>query len=301
MRNNSSQEVRRFKFISGCVATPAFFMANVAIVLLLSGLAWNSNIKAFISEILLAILFALILYICCRHIEQSPWSFLGIGTDKKAGCFNFSLGLGIAGVLLSLIFLFELTNGWIKYSWIWQQSQHPSSNILFDAFIEFLTMGVIAAWIEELVFRGYILKALEDSRNNCYSAIIFSSFFFGLMHAVLCIKLFWGALICTFLLGVLLALGRYFTQSLWLSIGLHLGWNIFEGIIFGFPVSGNSDFLNCHFICQVTPHQLLTIEVLFTGGEYGPEAGITGCVAAILGCISLCFLSKRFRWSMRQL
>ena len=62
-----------------------------------------------------------------------------------------------------------------------------------------------------------------------------------------------------------LAYGYLTTKQLWLPIGLH-GWNFFGGVGFGFPVSGLDIF------------QLTRINVsgpeLWTGGAFGPEAGL---------------------------
>jgi hypothetical protein len=69
-----------------------------------------------------------------------------------------------------------------------------------------------------------------------------------------------------FAAGLLLCFCTMQTGSLWLSIGLHIGWNIFEGVVFGFPTSG------------VIIPAMLRIHVngppLWTGGAFGPEAGL---------------------------
>ena len=76
------------------------------------------------------------------------------------------------------------------------------------------------------------------------------------------------ALIGLFAAGLLFAYAYLATRQLWLPIGLHLSWNLSEGPIFGFPVSG-------------LPGQgLLEVDVsgpaLITGGAFGPEAGLVG-------------------------
>jgi hypothetical protein len=49
-------------------------------------------------------------------------------------------------------------------------------------------------------------------------------------------------------------------------MGLHLGWNFFEGVVFGFPVSGLD-------IYHIT-HLHISGPMLWTGGNFGPEAGL---------------------------
>jgi membrane protease YdiL (CAAX protease family) len=66
-------------------------------------------------------------------------------------------------------------------------------------------------------------------------------------------------------LALLHVYGYIRTRQLWLPIGLHAGWNIFQRSL-GFPVSGYE------------LSGLLDINVsgpkLWTGGAFGPEAGL---------------------------
>ena len=76
----------------------------------------------------------------------------------------------------------------------------------------------------------------------------------------------------------------YRTKQLWLSIGLHIGWNFFEGVVFGFPVSG------------LDIYPLLRIKVtgpeLWTGGAFGPEAGLIVLPSLIVGAVLIYLFSK---------
>ena len=79
------------------------------------------------------------------------------------------------------------------------------------------------------------------------------------------------------LAGLFLALPYLLTRQLWLSIGLHIGWNFFEGVVFGFPVSGTDSF---HLL-----RHTVSGPVLWTGGAFGPEAGLLVIPALIFGSL----------------
>ena len=59
-------------------------------------------------------------------------------------------------------------------------------------------------------------------------------------------------------------------------MGLHTGWNFFEGTVFGFPVSGLGDFPRII-------DQAVNGPARITGGLFGPEAGLVLLPALLLG------------------
>jgi membrane protease YdiL (CAAX protease family) len=81
-----------------------------------------------------------------------------------------------------------------------------------------------------------------------------------------------------------LALPYLLTRQLWLSIGLHIGWNFFEGVVFGFQVSGLDTF-------RLLRHTVSGPE-LWTGGVFGPEAGLLVIPAIILGSLLVVAYTK---------
>jgi membrane protease YdiL (CAAX protease family) len=89
--------------------------------------------------------------------------------------------------------------------------------------------------------------------------------------------------------GAFLALPYLLTGRLAMPMGLHMTWNLFQGNVFGFPVSGTTSGLETTVIAirQLGP-------VVWTGGTFGPEAGILGLMAMGVGSIAV-FLAVRDR------
>ena len=132
---------------------------------------------------------------------------------------------------------------------------------------------------EEFVSRGYHLKNLAEGfrflgRTGAVClAVLISSLVFGLLHMGND-NASWISTLGIVMAGIMLAAGRLVTGSLAAPIGLHISWNYVQGPVLGFPVSGN-----------LTEGSWLALEQggdpLWSGGEFGPEAGLVGLMAEL--------------------
>jgi hypothetical protein len=135
---------------------------------------------------------------------------------------------------------------------------------------------LFGALLEELTFRGYPFQKLTEA-CGAFWAVVALSVLFGLVHlgnpeagGVLS----WG-FFNTLAVGVLFALARIRSGSLWFSFGLHFGWNLFQGMVFGLPVSGLREFAT---LVTASAHGPLAL----TGGGYGPEASATCSIVLVI-------------------
>lgn len=197
-----------------------------------------------------------------RLLDRRSIASLGLDWRRGQPGRDLWLGVAIAAGMMALIFGLHLAAGWARLVGPGWSTGDPEA-VLRQAALWGL-LFILVGFYEELLTRGYILQNLEDGLNTGW-AVFLSSGVFGLLHlsnpnsspvAVLGIL---GA-------GLLFAFAYLRTRALWLPIGLHVGWNFFEGVVFGFPVSG------------LETARLLEIEVtgpaLWTGGAFGPEAGL---------------------------
>jgi len=217
-----------------------------------------------------------------RFLDRRTFVSLGLAPGKQA-VWDVAAGLGISFVVMALILLIGTEQNWITFAgFAWQTDGLPLAT---QQTVIWLIIFVIVGWQEELLSRGYQLQNISDGINLLWGVLI-SSFIFGGLH------LFnpgatWVSTLGIFLAGLFLALGYVLTRQLWLSLGLHIGWNLFEGTVFGFPVSG------------LNPYALLHIRVsgpvLWTGGEFGPEAGLVVLPALLIGAILVYLYSKNIR------
>jgi membrane protease YdiL (CAAX protease family) len=212
---------------------------------------------------------------------------------------DFGFGLALGALLMAGIFLLELAAGWIRITGTLQTAAPDQSFLLaiLIPLIAFLSVGIY----EELLTRGYLLQNIAEGlnigsigpRGAIVIAWIISAAIFGLLHLgnpnATAISTFNIALA-----GIFLGLGYVLTGELAIPIGLHITWNFFQGNVFGFPVSGGI-FSSTTFLAieQSGP-------ALWTGGAFGPEAGLLGVLAMLVGS-ALTVLWVRWRYQHTNL
>ncbi|HIE57442.1 MAG TPA: CPBP family intramembrane metalloprotease [Anaerolineales bacterium] len=221
-------------------------------------------------------------YIARRWLDKRSFASLGLQISRRTWT-DILVGFLITFPMMGLIFLLEWTLGWLTLDgFAWQFD--PWSVALRETFVFFI-LFVLVAWNEELLSRGYHLQTLESGLNTFW-AVFISSAVFGLLHlgnphAT------WASVLGILLAGVFLAYGYLATRQLWLPMGLHLGWNFFEGVGFGFPVSG----------LDISPLTRITVSgpELWTGGAFGPEAGLIVLPGLALGTALIWWYSRKLR------
>ena len=230
--------------------------------------------------------------LAARFFDRRPISDLGLQLSAR-WWRDLTFGLLLGALLMFLIFLIELALGWVTIEGAFYTSLPLPFSV---AFIAFLVLFASVGFYEELMSRGYYFKNLAEGFNfgpvgrkvAIFLALLISAVIFGLLHAVNPNATTFST-INLFLAGVFLGVPVLLTDELAISIGVHIAWNFFQGNVFGFPVSGYTIFRTTVIdVAQGGPD-------LWTGGAFGPEAGLLGIAAMIVGSLLMIWWVKRTR------
>jgi membrane protease YdiL (CAAX protease family) len=129
--------------------------------------------------------------------------------------------------------------------------------------------GILAGFVEELIFRGVLFRWLEEVGGS-WAALALTSLLFGLAHAANDGATVISTVAIMFEAGILLGAAYMYARSLWLPIGLHFAWNFTEGFVFDVPVSG-------HPVEGLVEARISGAELL-TGGAFGLEASVIALI-----------------------
>ena len=219
-------------------------------------------------------------FLAVRFLNGRSIESLGLTLNIQT-LYDLLVGFFITLLQMGLIYQVMSWLGWITFEgFAWEFD--PIGLVIRNTVLFFLIF-VGVGWSEELLSRGYHLQTLASGLNLFWGVMI-SSAIFGLLHLANP-NATWLSAVGIFLAGLLFAYGYLRTRQLWLPIGMHLGWHFFEGVVFGFPVSG----------LDIYPLTRIQVEgpELLTGGAFGPEAGLIVIPALILGGVLIYFYTLR--------
>lgn len=260
----------------------------------LAGLSSRDYDRA-INQIVAPLLSASILlaiFLTARFVDRRPLADLGIRGGSRAAS-DAAAGFLIGGAIMLFVFLVELAFGWIRVIGGCGALEIGASVPIAFAFVA--VKNVCVGVTEETLCRGYLIPNLNETlgftrlskRVILASAIFISSVLFS-AHHIVNPNFSLGAFVGLTVNGVLLALGFVLTGGLALPIALHFAWNFFQGSVFAFPVSGDREAASLIVTRLGGPD-------LPTGGEFGPEAGLVGIAASLVGIVLVVLYARRRR------
>jgi uncharacterized protein len=129
-----------------------------------------------------------------------------------------------------------------------------------------------------------IFRIVEEGLGTWW-ALLISALFFGGAHIFNPGATLWSSAAIAIEAGLLLAMIYHVTRSLWACIGLHAGWNIMQGTVYGIPVSGGAS--KGWLISNRTGPDWLS------GGVFGAEASVVALLACSLVTLALLVVALR--------
>ncbi len=244
-----------------------------------------------LGAVIQSVAFVLATLICFVILDRRhAWGKLG-----RVWVHNLIFGMVLGAAAMTVIMVTEYMLGWVEITRFGSSKELSWSSLLRLQFV-YLIVFTAVAFGEESFSRAYQLKNISEGLSFLGPAaasgiaIFLTSAIFALLH--------WFnpnanvvSTLGVMLAGIMLAAARVFTGSLAAPVGIHLTWNFFQGPMFGFPVSGTTFATGIFEIKQGGPES-------WTGGAFGPEAGLMGVVVIALMLVALWYWSQVIRRSI---
>ena len=241
---------------------------------LFGGLPEDKTLRFFFSILVAAIAGTTAVIIARRYLDKKTMLSFGLKLDGfaiKDWLYGFLLSFLMAGS----VFLLLLWFGLLEF-----ESVNPdilTAKFMGNFLLMFVAFCILTAWWEELVFRGYLLQNMISGMGKNW-AIIISCILYGVLHATNPnAGIISSSIIVLF--GFMRLYGYLRTSQLWLSMGMHAGWNFFQGPVFGFGTSGYETE-------SILIHKLNGSDWL-TGGKFGPEGSVFTVLIVLIAILSM--------------
>ena len=222
-------------------------------------------------------------WLAARFLDRRPFRSLGFRLDR-GWWLDFVFGMALGAVLMTAVFLAEVGLGWLSVTGAFETIGTGAPFALAALFP--IAVFSCVGFSEEIASRGYQLTNAAEGLN--YPAVgpraavllawLASSVFFGALHAGNPNATTLSTLNIT-VAGLMLGFGYVLSGELAIPIGLHITWNLFQNAVYGLPVSGFASFGASLLSTEQTGPDV------WTGGSFGPEGGLIGPAAMILGLL----------------
>ncbi|MEM7203498.1 MAG: CPBP family intramembrane glutamic endopeptidase [Planctomycetota bacterium] len=213
-----------------------------------------------------------------RFFDRRSFVSLGLGGRSRA-IRDLVFGFGLSGVMAAAVFVI-----------LWQTGHAVAISATTDparlaaiVLTGLASTALIGFW-EELVFRGYLFHNLRDG-IGLTATVIISCLLYGAVHAANPnATLVSSAIIVGF--GLLRLYGVLATGLLWLSMGMHIGWNFFQAPVLGFAASGHTESATIIEHTRAGPDWI-------SGGAFGLEGSVVTLPVMGLALVAMWGWSRR--------
>ena len=251
--------------------TPIFLL--IIVYSFLQGILFEYVFKNIVGYNILSVLCsyifpAVILLFSVKYFEKTTFDYFGFSKENNLLAIKSGLGLAIFSVVGIVVILLISNN----------ISLTLSKDLKIGIIIILIILVLIQSFLEEVVFRGYLMTRLAAKKGK-WIAIILSSLFYIVfrMSNPTTSKL---DLINIFLISIVMSLLYWYFDNILVIAIFHAFWNCISGVIFGFNISGIRVSDSIFTVEAISDKQILI------GGSYGIEGSIIVTVFfAILGLL----------------
>ena len=251
--------------------TPIFLL--IIVYSFLQGILFEYVFKNIVGYNIISVLCsyifsAVILLFFVKYFEKTTFEYFGFTKENYLDTVKVGVGLAIFSIVGIVAIL--LMSGNISLS--------LSKDLKIGTIIILIILVLIQGFLEEVVFRGYLMTRLAAKKGK-WIAIILSSIFYLVfrMSNPSASKL---DLINIFLISFVMSLLYWYFDNILVIAIFHAFWNCISGVVFGFNISGIKVSDTIFTVEAISDKQILT------GGSYGIEGSIIATVFfAILGLL----------------
>ena len=209
-----------------------------------------------------------ILLFFVKYFEKITYNYFGFSKENNLVAIKAGFGLAIFSVV-GVVAILLISNN---------VSLTLSNDFKISTIIILIILVLIQGFLEEIVFRGYLMTRLAAKKGK-WIAIILSSLFYLVfrMSNPTTSKL---DLINIFLISIVMSLLYWYFDNILVIAIFHAFWNCISGVILGFNISGIRVSDSLFAVKAISDKQILI------GGSYGIEGSIIATVFfAILGLL----------------
>ena len=211
---------------------------------------------------------AVILLFFVKYFEKTTFEYFGFSKENNLEAIKVGAGLAIFSIVGVVAILLMSNN----------ISLSLSKDLKIGIIIILTMLVLMQGFLEEVVFRGYLMTRLAPKKGK-WIAILLSSLFYLVfrMSNPTTSKI---DLLNIFLISVVMSLLYWYFDNVLVIAIFHAFWNCISGLVFGFNLSGIKLSDSIFTVAAISDKQILI------GGSYGIEGSIIATVFfAILGLL----------------
>ena len=251
--------------------TPIFLL--IIVYSFLQGILFEYVLKNIVGYNIISVLCsyifsAVILLFFVKYFEKTTFEYFGFSKENNLEAIKVGTGLAIFSIVGVVAILLMSNN----------ISLSLSKDLKIGIIIILAILVLMQGFLEEVVFRGYLMTRLAAKKGK-WIAILLSSIFYLVfrMSNPTTSKI---DLLNIFLISVVMSLLYWYFDNVLVIAIFHAFWNCISGLVFGFNLSGIKLSDSIFTVAAISDKQILI------GGSYGIEGSIIATVFfAILGLL----------------